>query len=150
MIPPIFILAGFGGIWLIEKIKNLTTINNSKIKLKIFYFLLFTFCFLLLINAYNTYFIKWGKNPNIQGAFAADYVQMGRELNALPKETPKYVIVEAGGTNVRGIPMPTQTIMFITDTFTPEKQKGKNIFYILPNQISQILNNKDIYTTIIK
>ena len=73
---------------------------------------------------------------------------MGRQLNNLPKNMPKYVIVEAGGTDVRGIPMPAQTIMFITDTFTPEKQKEKNIFYVLPKQKNEIPGNS--YTIILK
>ena len=84
----------------------------------------------------------------MQGAFSANYVQIGRELNALPKELPKYVVVEAGGVDVRGIPMPAQTVMFITDTFTPEKQKEKNIYYVLPEQASQIPENS--YTVILK
>ncbi|MDP3015087.1 MAG: hypothetical protein Q8N28_01595 [bacterium] len=140
MIPPIFILAGFGGVWLYEQFTKLRIFTNIRIKI----FLLSTFYFLLSIlvfEAYNTYFIKWGQNYNVQGAFSADYVQIGRELNSLPKETPKYVIVEAGGVDVRGIPMPAQTVMFITDTFTPEKQKEKNLFYILPEQKNQILEN---------
>ena len=66
---------------------------------------------------------------------------MGRELNALPKELPKYVIVEANGVNVRGISMPAQTVMFITDTFTSKKQKEKNIFYVLPAQKNIIPEN---------
>ena len=114
-------------------------------------FLLSTFYFLLslfIFEAYTTYFVLWGKNPNAQGAFAADYVQIGKRLNALPKELPKYVLVEAGGVNVRGIPMPTQTVMFITDTFTPEKQKEKNIFYVLPDKFSQVPQNA--YTVVIK
>lgn len=144
MVPPVFILAGFGGVYLYEKI--LATINSSKINLLRWGVAIFII--ILIIQSYQSYFIKWGKNPNVQDAFAADYVQIGRELNKLPKETPKYVIVEAGDANVRGIPMPTQTIMFITDTFTPEKQKEKNIFYILPDKINQIPQNS--YTVILK
>jgi len=144
MVPPVFILAGFGGIWMYEKI--LATINSSKINL--LHWGVAIFIIILIIQSYQSYFIDWGKNPNVQGAFAADYVQIGRELNKLPKKTPKYVIVEADGADVRGIPMPTQTIMFITDTFTPKKQKEKNIFYILPDKINQIPQNS--YTVILK
>ncbi|EKD24042.1 MAG: hypothetical protein ACD_81C00125G0001, partial [uncultured bacterium] len=61
-------------------------------------------------------------------------VDIGHELNELPIETPKYVFVRAGGTDVRGLPMSTQTVMFITDSFTPEKQRAKNIFYVLSEQ----------------
>jgi len=141
LISPVFILAGFGGIYIYEKIKNLAIINDSKIKLKILNILTIIFLIFLTFEAYNTYFIKWGQSEHIQGAFSADYVQMGRELNALPKELPKYVIVEANGVDVRGIPMPAQTVMFITDTFTPKKQKEKNIFYILPAQKNLIPEN---------
>ena len=61
-------------------------------------------------------------------------MEIGRELNALPKEKLKYVIVNSGGTDVRGVPMLAQTIMFITDTFLREKQKEKNIYYVLPDE----------------
>ncbi len=146
MIPPIFILAGAGGIWILENLKNQISkikipIQNSKTFNSLFYALTFLFCIWLIFNAYRAYFVEWGKNPNVQGAFAADYVKIGRQLNNLPKEMPKYVIVETGGVLVREIPMPTQTIMFITDTFTLEKQKEKNIFYVLPEQKNQIPEN---------
>ena len=155
MIPPVFILAGIGGVWLYEFIKsrilNRETDAKPRAKLTRKIFLLSAFCFLLsllIFEAYTAYFILWGKNSNVQGAFSADYVKIGRELNSLPKEMPKYVIVEAGGTNVRGLPMPTQTVMFITDTFTLKKQKEKNIFYVLLEQKNQIPENS--YTVILK
>lgn len=138
MAPPIFILAAIGGTYFFKLLQNLTTINDSKIKL--FFFSILTTLFLIIstFQTYYTYFIKWKENPNVQGAFTQNYVDIGRQLNALPKELPKYVLVQAGGVNVRGLPMPTQTTMFITDTFTPEKQKEKNIFYILPNEANKI------------
>ncbi len=149
MAPAIFILAGIGGVWFYNFIKNLIlkigAINRTD---KILNAFVATLLILLIFETYNSYFIKWGKNSNVQGAFSADYVEMGRQLNNLPKNMPKYVIVEAGGTDVRGIPMPAQTIMFITDTFTPEKQKEKNIFYVLPKQKNEIPGNS--YTIILK
>lgn len=135
MVPPVFILAGYGGILFYEKL-------NEKLKnpnmLKIFKISAALFLGIVAVQGYVSYFILWGENPNVQGAFAADYVRIGRELNALPLELPKYVIVEAGGADVRGIPMPSQTVMFITDTFTPDKQKAKNIFYVLLDQAGDI------------
>jgi hypothetical protein len=103
---------------------------------------------LLVFEAYTTYFVKWARNSNTFDAFSADYVWLAKGLNDLPKEMPKYVVVEASGIDVRGIPMPAQTVMFITDTFTPEKQKEKNIFYVLPNQLDQIQENS--YIAILK
>jgi len=132
MIPPIFILAGIGGArlykLLAEKIKNQRAFN----------IFVLIFLSLLAFQAYTSYFILWGGNPNTADAFNANYVAIGRQINNLTKETPKYVIVKASGVLVRGIPMPAETIMFITDTFTPKKQKEKNIFYILPDQINRI------------
>lgn len=132
MIPPIFMLVGLGGIWVYEKL-------FLKVRLKKF---LFTTCYLLfailIIQVYFTYFIQWGKNENVFGAFSQNYVDIGRELNSLPIEMPKYVIVKAGGTDVRSIPMPTQTVMYITDTFTPKNQAIKNIHYVLPDRINEI------------
>ena len=137
LIPPVFILAGFSGIWLYEKIVEKLQKYTKIPKL----LLLSTFCFLLslfVFEAYYTYFINWARNSNTLDAFSADYVWLAKGLNDLPKETPKYVVVEASGIDVRGIPMPAQTVMFITDTFTAEKQKEKNIYYVLPNQIDEI------------
>ncbi len=147
MAPPVFILAGFGGLWLYESIKNTIT-RDSIAKVKMLNIFVFIFLSLLVFEAYNTYFVKWAKNPNTAGAFSADYVKIGRELNSLPKELPKYVVVEASGVDVRGIPMPAQTVMFITDTFTPEKQKEKNIYYVLPKEIDKIPENS--YTTVLR
>ena len=147
MIPPVFILAGIGGIWVYEfivtKLRNITKLQRIFL-LSTFYFLLS----LLVFEAYVAYFVLWGQNHNVYGAFSANYVEIGRQLNALPKELPKYVVVEARGADVRGLPMPTQTVMFITDTFTPKKQKEKNIFYLLPEQTGQIPKNG--YTIILK
>jgi len=153
MIPPVFILAGFSGIWLIVKIKNQIskikiTIQNSKILDFIIHISLFMILSLLVFQAYYTYFVLWAPNPNTFDAFSADYVWLAKGLNDLPKELPKYVIVEASGVDVRGIPMAAQTVMFITDTFTPEKQKEKNIFYVSPNKKNQIPENT--YVTILK
>jgi len=59
-------------------------------------------------------------------------------LKSLPTTVPKYIIVKSSGVLVRGIPMPAQTVMFITDTFLPEDQKVKNIFYVLPAEEKNI------------
>ncbi|MEK7123736.1 MAG: hypothetical protein AAB851_02470, partial [Patescibacteria group bacterium] len=145
MVPPAFIFAGYGGIFIYEMMKEKFSAKGGSafggknpVLLKSFKVIAALFLAIAAVQGYISYFIVWGENPNTQGAFAADYVQVGRELNALPLELPKYVIVKAGGTDVRGIPMPSQTVMFITDTFTPEKQKEKNIFYVLPGQAGGI------------
>jgi 4-amino-4-deoxy-L-arabinose transferase-like glycosyltransferase len=131
MIPPVIILAALGGVKIYDALR-------ARIQARWFPAAVFIFLSLLFFESYHTYFVAWAKNPNIQGAFAANYVDIGRELNKLPNEFPKYIIVKAGGTDVRGVPMPAQTVMFITDTFTPEKQKKKNVHYVLPDKVSEI------------
>lgn len=144
MIPPVFILAALGAHWTYEKTAE--KLNNKKmlfafppsVILTAASYLLFA---ALIFEAYYTYFISWGKNENVQGAFSSDYVDLGRMLLLLPQGTPKFVVVKAQGVNVRGIPMPAQTTMFITDTFSPEKQKEKNIYYLTPEK-----ENNEIYS----
>lgn len=140
MISPIFILAGFGGIYFYQNYLSPKFRNNFPIKEKLFNWALIIFFIFLFMEAYNTYFIQWGKNPETLGAFAQNYADIGREINNIPKEIPKYIIVNANGTLVRDIPMPAMTIMFITDSFTAQKQLEKNIHYLLPSQTEQINN----------
>jgi hypothetical protein len=143
MLPPAIIFAAAGGSWFYEAIltKSKNNTKRKKILLSAFYFLLA----LLVFEAYQTYFILWAKNPNTYGAFSADYAELGRKLNLLPQETQKYIVVEAKGISVRGIPMPAQTVMFITDTFSPENQKAKNIYYLLPTQEKDIPSLNQIF-----
>ncbi|TSC60187.1 MAG: hypothetical protein LiPW15_65 [Parcubacteria group bacterium LiPW_15] len=138
-LPVVMLLAGWGANWLYEKIIHLSHISHNGDRLiktvRACSVILFA---LLVLEAATTYFILWGKNPNVPNAFAADQIKLGKELLALPIETPKYVVVKAQGVDVRGIPMPSQTVMFITDTFTPAGQAKKNIHYVLSKDESSI------------
>jgi hypothetical protein len=135
MIPPAYIFAGLGALVFINFIETKSKQPLINISLSVI-------AMALICQVYVAYFVLWAQNPNVAGAFNENYVQIGRQLNELPQQIKKYVIVNAGGVLVRGIPMPSQTIMFITDTFTPDKQKQKNIYYLLPEQENQI-NTKD-------
>lgn len=128
MIPPTMILAGVGAVLIYEWIKNK---NIPKILLNISVGLLLG---LIGIYTFYTYFIVWGPHQETANAFSSDSIEMGYMLNSLPREIKKCVVVGGGGTLVRGIPMSSQTAMYITDSFTPEKQKEKNISYFLPEQ----------------
>jgi len=132
MIPPTMILAGVGSVLFYNWIKNK---NIPKTLLHISTVLLLGF---IGIHTFYTYFIIWGPHQETANAFSSNSVEIGRMLNSLPKEIKKYVVVEGGGTLVRGIPMSSQTVMYITDSFTPEKQKEKNIFYVLLEERSFI------------
>ncbi|MEK7607959.1 MAG: glycosyltransferase family 39 protein [Patescibacteria group bacterium] len=142
MLPPVMFFSALGGNALFDlflsKVKEPSKELWSR---RIISF----FAALILANAYVSYFIVWGKNPEVQNAFAANYTAIARKLNSLPREVPKYVVVEAGGVLVNGIPMPSQPIMFMTDTFRKEEQTEKNIFYVLPEKRNAIPDNASVF-----
>jgi hypothetical protein len=131
MIPPVMAFAALGGVWLYGLVKKYWHV-------KVAWTLAAAFIIFVGIYGYVNYFIVWAQNPNVPGAFNADYVTIGDQINALPTSTPKYVVVNAGGVPERGIPTPAETTMFITHTFTTQDQTADNIHYLLPDQTSSI------------
>jgi 4-amino-4-deoxy-L-arabinose transferase-like glycosyltransferase len=127
VVPAAMIFAGLGLDWL-----------NGRLKKELM-ILFFVFLIVVAINSYKQYFLDWAGNPNVQGAFAKNYAELGNYLRYSPQDIKKYVIINAEGVDVRGIPMPSQTVMFLTDTFRPEQQKEKNIFYILPQNLDDFI-----------
>jgi len=131
MLPPAIVFAAFGGIWCYGFMKKHWGVSAAVTIAAVFFASTAAF-------AYVDYFVTWAQNPNVPGSFNADYVTIGRAINALPVSEPKYVIVSAGGVPIRGIPTPVETTMFITDSFTTSTQTAKNIHYLLPTQENQI------------
>lgn len=130
-LPPAIFLAAIAGVWAYRAIWN----NGLK---RAATTLMLIFIIVVAMNAYISYFIVWAKNQNIYWAFNENYVETGNQMNALPASTPKYVVVEAGGVPARGIPVPAETVMFVTDSFTSSTQLAEHITYLLPNQTSTI------------
>ncbi len=139
MIPPVYILAGAGAHfawkWLLARIHRRVA--------RVFFSIFLT---LVLFNAYYSYFILWGDRSETADAFTRDFVKTARMMNELPKPTPKYVVVEGTGTDVRGIPMSAQTVMFLTDSFTAKEREEKNIHYLLPDERGQIPDGAAVFT----
>lgn len=132
MVPPVFILSAIGGIKIYEflkpKIKFPLLLTSSVLLLS-----------LLVFESYVSYFITWGQNPNVKPAFAYNDYVISRYLNSLPKETPKYIVVSGyDGKIERDNPISLQSILFLTDTFTDEKRKEKNIFYFTEEQFNNL------------
>jgi 4-amino-4-deoxy-L-arabinose transferase-like glycosyltransferase len=130
MLPAALIFAAIAGMWVYGIMKR----SNKKFAL----FVGVVFIILVATVGYTDYFIVWAQNPNVPGAFNENYVEVGRAINALSTSTPKYVVVNAGGVLARGIPVPAETTMFITDSFTVQGQTEHNIHYVLPDQTSTI------------
>lgn len=146
MIPPVMILAGYGAWITLEKI--LEWIERQKTKVpersaqlgRIRYETIILFLAILITIpwvTYRDYFVRWAYNPETYFAFSTDLLNLGNFLAHLPRDTNKYVVANLPGVDVRGIPMPAQTVMFVTDTFGEEKQNKKKIFYISPADAAQ-------------
>lgn len=142
--PVVFIWAGESIWWIVDKIGDFyrardiheLQIRHRWMKESSFAATLALVIFLIALTTaeYDKYFNKWAKNSNTANSFNQNYVRIGEVLNIMPQKTKKYVLVNTGGIDVNGIPMPAQTVMFTTDTWTPEKQKAKNIYYLTEEQ----------------
>ncbi|MDO8663402.1 MAG: glycosyltransferase family 39 protein [Candidatus Wildermuthbacteria bacterium] len=133
VIPVVYIFVALGSWWLYEKLKQF--VKNKRLLSVIGYFLLV----LIGYSEFNKYFFVWAKNPNVQGAFTTNYVEIGNQLNSLPENVQKYVIVNEGGTPVPypdGTPMPAQTPMFIERIKFDEPRAT----YLLPEDLNKIQN----------
>ena len=147
MIPPVMILAALGMWDILHLILN--WLERQKSKYPAYHIQLhriqrevgWLFVLLLLIiplNTYYTYFLLWAGSKEAYFEFSTDYVHIGEYLNGIPDETPKYIIVNRGGVDVRGIPSSAQTIMYLTNTFVDQNRIKKNYHYITPDNLSAI------------
>ena len=124
---PALVFAAIGGVWvwrlMTERLHWRNEITRS---------ILIVFLVIVAVLGYTEYFFTWAENPNVPGSFNENYVQVGDAMNALPAGTPKYVIVNAGGVLARGVPVPAETVMFVTHSFTDADAAARNIHYIVP------------------
>lgn len=131
VIPVVYIFVGLGAYFLYRQLKKV--IKNTKL------LIIITLLFLVAVGylEFNKYFIKWANHPEVKDAFSANYVEIAGYLNSLSGEIQKYVIVNQSGVPVpwpNGIPMPSQTIMFL------ERAKYGQIrsTYLLPQDLNKI------------
>jgi hypothetical protein len=144
MIPAVFILVGMGFEYLFTKLTS-TRLGLGLGRPSLVALLTLFFLLLPAVHTYYLYFVDWANRQETKDSFAQNYVDLGHQLTGINNSFPKYMVVEAGGVEVRGIPMPAQTVMFLTDTFTPEKQKKKNLFYVLPSDADKIPSGAQVF-----
>lgn len=142
VIPVVIIFTAKGLWWLFDKLGGWYDVRYPYVKGSFSHsaavsMVAIIFLISLAFLEYSRYFVTWAKDPATPGAFSARNVEVANQLNQIPVDRPKYVIINASGTLVNGLPMPAQTIMYLTDTGTSEKQKNKNYHYLLPEQIKQ-------------
>jgi len=143
VVVPTMIFAAIAGVWLYHFLRQqflpkYISAHASKITMNA---LAIIFLAAITVYGYYDYFITWAQNPNVPGAFSANYVTIGNAINALPPTTQKYVIVNAGGVMDYGIPVPATTVMYVTNSFVPDAVAQKdvnNIHYLLPDETSKI------------
>jgi hypothetical protein len=158
MLPPVMIFAGLGaarvlegGSRWIQKQKEKWPQHAKQLqRIKREGTLLFVALLVFIpLATYRDYFLKWAYHPQTHFAFATDLVHLGEYLNRLPRETQKYVLVNLPGAEVQGIPMPAQTVMFVTDTFRNEDRRAKNLFYALPDFVPKAERGQKIVITVL-
>ncbi len=136
LIPPAFILAGLGlnliWNWLEKQFQNKRAAGAVIIGLLI----------IIMIFEGWRYFGLWAKNNNVQLAFNQTSKEIGNYLNDQSTGIKKYVLVNNDGELVHGIPMPSQTVMFLTNTYLAADQGAKNIFYLTPENMGQITEDQ--------
>ena len=135
VIPVVYIFVAEGLWWLIEYVRDPHhhKVHVSHSSLAAFSFVIF----LLAIGGYEfkRYFYDWGPHEAVRAEFNQNYVDVAYEALAQPRNRVTYILVNRDtGVAVNGIPVTAQTVMYITDTWTPEKQRAKNIFYLTQEQ----------------
>jgi len=139
LIPAVFLAAGSGMAeffhWLKQKIKN------KRVFINVFALII------LFISGFEgcRYFVFWANNSHVKDAFSQPYWEIGQYLNNLPASTNKYIIVNTGGVLVKDIPMPSQSVMFLTNTYLSSEQKKKNFYYFLPENLDKMEIKKPVY-----
>jgi len=99
---------------------------------------------------YNRYFNVFAPSQTTADAFSANYVDIANQINALPDSKKKYVILNASSQEAYGLPISAETVMFLTNTVTPENQKKKNLTYLTTEQAVLYRFNKNSVTWHIK
>lgn len=131
MLPPVMIIGALG-------VDRLWTLAAPRLRASVRVVVIVGCCAGLTYEAYDSYFRRYARRGEVQTAFTASYVEIGRAIERLPMDTRKIVVVDATGLGVRGVRMPAQTVMFMTDTFDPAMAARKHIVYVDPDDLDNI------------
>lgn len=132
VIPVAYIFAAYGAYWFIFDLFK--KICKTKRDLYIFYLCLGLFTLTLVYASYDIYFNKWAKSNETKGAFTENYEKIGEYLNSLDDCVNKYVVVNADGVMVDGIPMPAETPMFVEKSVYGKTRAT----YVLPSNLGNM------------
>ncbi|OGZ99772.1 MAG: hypothetical protein A3D41_04380 [Candidatus Sungbacteria bacterium RIFCSPHIGHO2_02_FULL_41_12b] len=151
LIVPVFIFAGLGSSFLLHQLfyrfhlfydgKERLNHEHWRVRRGAVIFIAF-FIIFAVVNTYDTYFKKFSGHAKTYFEFSTGLYRIGEYMASSPREINKYIIVNMDGVNVNGVPMPAQTVMFLTDSYRETSRKEKNIFYILPGVLGLIDKKK--------
>ena len=125
VIPAVFLFAGLGAYLTYQWGKNRW--QEKKMRASIFNGISFLLLIAMALSSFAMYFMVWAKNPELDSAFTTRFADVGKELNALPMETRKYVIENEGD-------LPTEVSKFIQRT----AGRTDDAIYIRPGEIGTI------------
>lgn len=127
MMPFVFIYSALGFLFLMRKL-----FKHKYHRAEIWPFGIGAVMIIILLLAsfqFTHYFVDWGRNPEVNGAFTKNYVAIGEYFNSLGDFNQKYLIVNDGGVEVSypalilidenkngTLPMSAQTTLFIQQT----------------------------------
>jgi len=140
VLPIVMILAARGMWWAFDKLSDWYKAHDAHSEHErhvVVVMVMLIFLGTIGFVEYWRYFKIWGPSPAAASAFNQEYVDLANKINLTPTQTRRYILVNDGGVLVNGIPMPAQTVMFLTDTYTANKQKEKNIYYLTPEQFKK-------------
>ncbi len=119
MIPPVYALAALGAWNVSRHIPKRAALAAAAVLVAA-----------VVFDAWHSYFDVWATNPNVPIAYDAAGVDIANRILALPLTAPKYVVPVTPGAPP-GVPAPTQTVMFLTQSYTEKQRRETNIHYIL-------------------
>ncbi len=143
IIPAVFIFVGFGAFKIFEVLKQ-------KLKPKTLFISIVILALIFSGVTFYRYFFIWAKNQNTKNAFSENYFKLAKKINQLPLSKEKYIICNVGGVPVkdraskRNLPMPSQSVMFLTDSFLAPDRTYHHIHYLLEKDIPKIKKTKNI------
>ncbi|MEK7576602.1 MAG: glycosyltransferase family 39 protein [Patescibacteria group bacterium] len=153
MIPPVYVCAALGFYLIFSSVigwfkKQEKRFADLEILLKVIQASIGTLGVVVLIsagaNTYNSYFLRWAIRPEVASAYGGDSYLTGLFLKNAPRDIPKYVITSSvDSIDVTGRPMELEPILYASETYLPDPQGVKNIFYITLKQINTIECKKD-------
>ena len=153
LMPFVFIYAGLGFLFIIKRL-----FPHKHHRAEIWPFVLGATMIMIMLLAsyqYTNYFINWGQNKEVEGAFNKRDNKIGEYFNEIPDEIDKYLIVNLGGvsvsypksitakSNTEGLlPMSAQTVLFIQQIKEVPPQNTK---YITPDEFPESIKNASVF-----